>query len=97
MAKGAIRLKKLIEISNVEIHEYCILNLTSGKTTFYKEKKKMSGFTGLYYRKGIRMLGNQIAAQNTQIIALYPTENGPTFYFERLCPAKQNPQPKSDN
>lgn len=61
--------KNTIELSNIEIAEYCMLNTLTGKRV-YRKKKKFPYFTGLYFRD-----------ENT-FFALYPTVNGPMMYFD---------------
>lgn len=60
----------VIELSNIEIHEHCMLNKRTGEREYNKGKKQMPYFTGLYFK-----------AENT-FFALYPTENGPIMYYE---------------
>lgn len=62
--------ENVIELSNIEIYEHCMLNLNTGKKTYNKEKKQINSFTGLYFKD-----------ENT-FFALYPTENGPIMYYE---------------
>lgn len=65
----------LIELANVENCEYCMLSLESGETKFYKDGKKVSGFTGLYYRN------------NHVFFAIFPTKKGPEIYYKnRIYP-----------
>lgn len=67
--RGSDMDEKVIELSHIEINEFCLLNLKTGEKVYY-DKKKYHFFTGLYYR------------ENTLFFALYPTENGPMIYFE---------------
>ena len=60
----------VIELSNIEIHEHCMLNKRTGEREYSKGKKQIPYFTGLYFK-----------AENT-FFALYPTENGPIMYYE---------------
>ena len=60
---------KIVELANVEIYEYCMLNLETYETTFSKQSVQ-EGFTGLYFRDKNNFLG------------IYPTKNGPTIFFE---------------
>lgn len=60
----------VIELSNIEIHEHCMLNKRTGEREYNKGKKQIPYFTGLYFK-----------AENT-FFALYPTENGPIMYYE---------------
>lgn len=71
--------QELIELSNVEIFEYCILNINSGIKSFYKEKKKIPQYTGAYFK------------DDKTFFALYPTESGPMMYFKgKEYPLKKN-------
>ena len=47
---GTKNMTDILELANYEIYEFCTLNRKTGKTDFYKEKKKTSGFTGLYFK-----------------------------------------------
>ena len=43
MAKGAVNMsdtENIIELSNIEIYEYCTLNIKTGEKEYYKTKKK---------------------------------------------------------
>lgn len=60
----------VIELSNIEIYEHCMLNKRTGERKYNKGKKQIPYFTGLYFK-----------AENT-FFALYPTENGPIMYYE---------------
>lgn len=62
--------EKLIELSNVEIFEYCILNIDSGKKSFYKEKQRIPLYTGAYFK------------DEKTFFALYPTKSGPMIYYK---------------
>lgn len=70
--------KNLVELSNIEIFEHCILDKKSGKKKFHKKEKKSVGFTGVYFRDA------------ETFFAIYPTLDGPIMYFEgaeyRLTP-----------
>lgn len=68
MVKGAIILKNIHELTNIEILEYCLLNTKTGEKIFYNEKRD-NNFTGLYYKR------------NTIFFAIYPTELGPQIYY----------------
>lgn len=73
MAKEAIIMndtKSIIELSNIEIHEHCMLNIRTGEKEYNKGKKKISHFTGMYFK------------DKDTFFALYPTENGPIMYYE---------------
>ena len=59
---------KFVELANVEINEYCLLNITKNSKEFYKEPKQ-KGFTGLFFKDSNTFLG------------LYPTLSGPRIYF----------------
>ena len=40
----------IIELSNIEIHEHCMLNRMTGKREYNKGKKQIPYFTGLYFK-----------------------------------------------
>lgn len=61
---------KIIELSNIEIYEHCILNIRTGEKEYNKKKKQIPYFTGLYFKD-----------ENT-FFAVYPTEYGPIMYYE---------------
>ena len=74
---------KIIELINVErMVEVCVLNLHDGNTTFYRGDKKTPGFTGLYYCEETNHDGFAVPNNGTKVVALYPTVNGPRFYYE---------------
>ena len=60
---------KLRELANVEICEYCMLNLETCEITFSKNSVQ-EGFTGLYFR------------DENNFFAIYPSESGPVIFFE---------------
>ena len=60
----------VIELSNIEVHEHCLLNIMTGEKRYNKGKKEPPYFTGVYYEDA-----------NT-FFELYPTKNGPMMYFE---------------
>lgn len=62
--------KYIIELSNIEIYEHCILNIRTGEKQYNKGKKEMPYFTGLYFK------------DKDTFFALYPTESGPIMYYE---------------
>ena len=62
-------LNQYIEVSNIEIYEFCMLNIITGEKVFSGEKK-VSGFTGLYFRN------------EDTFFALYPTEDGPVAWYD---------------
>ena len=70
MVKGAIKMKRQIELKNIEIGEYCMLDIFTGDKTFY-DKPSIKEFTGLYFK------------DISTFFALYPTPNGPMMYYER--------------
>ena len=73
MAKETINMgynKNIIELSNIEIYEHCILDVITGEKNFNKGKKKIKNFTGLYFRDECTFFG------------IYPTEHGPIMYYE---------------
>lgn len=63
-------IKNVVELSNIEIHEHCMLNLKTGEKEYNRGKKKIPYFTGVYFRD-----------ENT-FFALYPTKSGPIIYYE---------------
>lgn len=68
LVKEAVALKNQVEVKNIEIWEYCMMNLITGHKKFYKNQK-IKGFTGLYFR------------DKSNFFAIYPTLNGPMMYF----------------
>ena len=62
-------MNNFVELKNLEIYEFCMLNKATGKMDFYKESGN-SDFTGLYFRDAVNFLG------------IYPTENGPKIYYK---------------
>ncbi len=69
----------IIELSNIEINEHCILNRITGEKKYNKDKKQIPYFTGFYFKD-----------ENT-FFALYPTENGPIIYYkENEYPLKKD-------
>ena len=70
MAKGAIILTKdIIEIKNIEIYEYCLLNTATGKKEFLN-KPISKGFKGSYFK------------DNDTFFAIYPTLGGPRIFYK---------------
>lgn len=64
----------IIEIQNIEIYEFCLLNTVTGEMIFHKSPLS-KGFKGSYFKD-----------QNT-FFAVYPTRNGPyIFYRNRNYP-----------
>lgn len=59
-----------IELKNLEIYEYCLLDKDTGKTNFSKDKKAKGIFTGLYFN------------DNYNFLAIYPTNTGPIIFFK---------------
>lgn len=41
----------VIELSNIEIYEHCILDIETGEKKYSKGKKKIPHFTGLYFKE----------------------------------------------
>ena len=62
--------ENIIEISNLEIHEYCILELDTGHKKYSKEKKNNGVYTGFYFR------------DEKTFFALYATAAGPFIYYK---------------
>lgn len=65
-----IETKNIIELSNIEIYEHCMLNISTGEKEYSKDKKKIPYFTGLYFK------------DSDTFFALYPTQNGPMMYYQ---------------
>ena len=61
-------MERKIELKNIEIGEYCMLNILTGGKLFYKQSY-IKEFTGLYFK------------DEKTFFALYPTENGPIMYY----------------
>lgn len=59
----------LLELKNIEIKEYCVLDKKTGITKFMGEKG-LPGYTGLYFK------------DSNNFFALYPTIYGPKIYFQ---------------
>lgn len=57
------------ELVNVEIYEYCILNVESGEKRFSKRKSNFC-VTGLYFKNGTTFFG------------LYRSSSGPKIYYD---------------
>ena len=60
--------EKIVELVNVEIYEFCALNIETGEREFIE--KKASCFSGLYFR-----------SENI-FFALYPTCKGPVIFYQ---------------
>lgn len=41
----------VVELSNIEIHEHCMLNRITGEREYNNEKKQMPYFTGKYFKE----------------------------------------------
>jgi hypothetical protein len=71
MVKGAIILgKEIVEVKNVEIYEYCLLNRKTGKKEFLDHSTE-KGFKGSYFK------------DENNFFAIYPTNSGPMIYFDK--------------
>ena len=80
MVKESIKMRKILELSNIEKPiEHCTLNVSTSDTTFYRGNKKVSGFTGFYHCEDH---GFSIPPNGTKIFALYPTKFGSVIYYE---------------
>ena len=80
MVKESIKMRKILELSNIEKPiEHCTLNVSTSDTTFYRGEKKESGFTGFYHCEDH---GFSVPPDGTKIFALYPTKLGPVIYYE---------------
>ena len=64
---------KKIELANIECTEYCLLDLKTGRTKFYKDQPTSEEFTGLYYKN------------EDLFFALFPTSEGPMIYYDKKC------------
>lgn len=60
----------VIELSNIEIHEHCMLNIRTGEKEYNRGRKQIPYFTGLYFK------------DEDTFFALYPTVDGPIMYYE---------------
>lgn len=60
----------MIELANVEIYEFCMLNIRTGEKEYYKGEIRIPYYMGEYFRD-----------ENT-FFALYPTKKGPVMYYE---------------
>lgn len=58
-----------VELANVEISEYCMLDLATDEMSFSNEINQ-SGFTGLYFKDTITFF------------AVFPTDLGPKIYYK---------------
>ena len=63
-------MNNMIVLSNIEIAEYCNLDLETGKMEFLKATQALPKFMGTYFRD-----------ENT-FFALYRTEAGPMIYYK---------------
>ena len=61
-------MKQQIEVKNIEIGEYCMIDIFTGKKIFYC-KPRVNEFTGLYFK------------DDTVFFALYCTSKGPMMYY----------------
>ena len=61
---------KLIWLSNIEIYEFCKLNLETGEKRFYKKYAESVEFRGFYFK------------DERTFFALFESEKGPKLYFE---------------
>lgn len=61
---------RVIELSNIEIYEHCMLNIRTGEKEYNRERKQISHFTGLYFK------------DEDTFFAFYPTTDGPIMYYE---------------
>lgn len=72
MVKGAVEMfknKEIIELTNLERFEFCLLNVKTGEKKFYNNLQISNGLTGLFFYR------------NNIFFALLPTTKGPTIYF----------------
>lgn len=68
MAKEATDVKGKIELKNIEICEYCMLDFLTGEKKFYKKPREKE-FTGLYFY------------DKHSFFAIYPSKKGPMIYY----------------
>ena len=82
MAKGAVVMAKIIELSNmVKPIERCLLNLDNGSTMFHIANNLDSNVNGRYYCEKSRDAFSN-PTDGSEVVALYTSENGPVFYFK---------------
>ena len=68
---------RIVELSNIEIHEHCILNIKTGEIEY--NKNIIPYHKGSYFK------------DEKTFFALYPTESGPMmFYKKKEYPLKKN-------
>lgn len=63
---------KTIEVNDIEISEYCKIDIETGKKEFYKGYSPFPRISGLYFK------------DEKTFFALYPTEKGPMMYYEEV-------------
>ena len=62
--------KNTIEVANLQIYEFCALDLATGHKKYSKEKSNRGVYTGHYFR------------DEKTFFALYPTKKGPFIFYE---------------
>lgn len=60
---------KIIGISNIEIYEFCKLNLETGEKNFYDDYSEFKEFDGFYFK------------DRENFFAIFASDKGPKLYF----------------
>ena len=60
---------KIINISNIEVYEFCKLNILTGERIFYNNYSKFDKFDGFYFKN------------EEEFFAIYASDNGPNLYY----------------
>lgn len=63
-------MNKIIGISNIEIYEFCKLNLETGEKKFYNDYLEFKEFNGFYYK------------DRETFFAIFASDQGPQIYFK---------------
>lgn len=63
-------MNKVITISNIEIYEFCRLNLETGEKIFYDDYTLFERIVGCYFKEG------------ETFFAIFASEEGPKLYFD---------------
>lgn len=62
---------KIIGISNIEIYEFCKLNLETGEKNFYDDYSQFEEFDGFYFK------------DKDNFFVIFASDKGPMMYYER--------------
>ena len=62
--------ENIIEVSNLHMREFCILNLATGEEKYSREQKEELTYGGHYFR------------DEKTFFVLYPTKEGPFIFYE---------------